>query len=191
MGGVNWVTGPGPGPGTDIPVGFYTGLATGISEGGVDTGTGLPSMPFQAGAQGGVSAAEIAGHNADVAANQAAAIASGFGGYGPGGAHVVTQADFGTAPVGASSNPTILPDNHVAAPKNVPSWAFGDGGGVSSATSAVRGAGPLPIDRNAPPPSYAAKIDNTVYGAPVAAHNGGTVDQAPSWLNRFLGVFGL
>lgn len=63
------------------PAGFYTGLATGISEGGVDTGTGLPSTPWQQGAQGGISTEEVNALNANITANDNAAQAAGFPSY--------------------------------------------------------------------------------------------------------------
>lgn len=48
----------------DVPAGFYVGLATGICEGGKDTGDGSPCTPFTG--SGGISTQEIAGYNASL-----------------------------------------------------------------------------------------------------------------------------
>lgn len=93
FGNVTWQNPGGTGPGANVPAGFYNGLASGISSGGMDTGSGQAATPFNGGSMG-VSAQQIQDQNASVAANQAAAMGAGFGNYGAGGGHQVTQADF-------------------------------------------------------------------------------------------------
>lgn len=171
----------GTGPGANVPAGFYTGLATGISEGGEDTGSLQSSIPFQTGAQGGISASQVAGENANIAMNNAAAVQDGFQPYSAyGGGAPITQNNFGPAPVFASPAPgpvAASPGAAAAQPTSTaikgpaitipsqdgpvqahygqaqaPSWAFGGGGGVSAPTSAAYGGAGIP---NSTGPEYA------------------------------------
>jgi hypothetical protein len=116
------------------PAGFYTGLATGICEGGFDTGDGSPCTPAVPGAQGGISTQELAAMNAslnpgvapitvaDIIANgalsqqAAAALSTGSGGQLP-------------APV-VYTPPAVPPASAAYAPPPVPPAPAAAGSGV-------------------------------------------------------------